>query len=240
MRTDGRSASELRKIRMVSGVNPYAEGSCQVSFGRTTVLCTATVEKEVPKWMEEGAATGGWITAEYGMLPRSTHTRTKREAAHGKQGGRTLEIQRLIGRALRQAVSLEALGQVTIRLDCDVLCADGGTRTAAVSGAWVALAQAIEWGKCEGVFATSLALTPVAAVSVGRVGGTALLDLCYSEDATAEFDLNVVANVRGELIEVQGTGERTALPVPGFLALVELAQQGISEIIAMQRAVVGA
>lgn len=219
---------------MQTGVSPYAEGSCEVAFGQTRVLCTATVENETPRWMKQGEETG-WITAEYGMLPRATHTRSKREAASGKQGGRTLEIQRLIGRALRQAVDLSAIKGLTVRLDCDVLCADGGTRTASISGAWVALARALERAHEAGIIATMPRMTHIAAISVGKVAGEILLDLDYAEDSHADFDLNVVLNEHGGIIEVQGTGEKGAISEDELGALLRNARKGIAEIIELQK-----
>ena len=235
-RSDGRAVDELRSITLATGVNPYAEGSCEVSFGNTRVLCTATVEQETPKWMEKGKETG-WITAEYGMLPRSTHQRQKREAASGKQGGRTQEIQRLIGRALRQAVDLKSISGLTIRLDCDVICADGGTRTASISGAWVALLQALENSVKKGILKEMPQLNHVAAVSAGRVNGNFCLDLNYEEDSSADFDLNVVCTGEGKIIEIQGTGEKGVIERAELDALIELAWGGISQIVEMQKEV---
>lgn len=218
---------------MRPGVSPYAEGSVEVSFGNTKVLVTASVEQETPRWMVPGS--GGWITAEYGMLPRSTHTRCRREAASGKQEGRTLEIQRLIGRALRAAVDLKKMDGITIRFDCDVIVADGGTRTAAISGAWVALAQAISWLQARGQ-AVDLELKQIAAVSVGVVGGTEVVDLCYDEDSTADFDLNLVFTDNGELIEIQGTAERMSIPLASLQRLLGAGLTSCKEIMEIQRA----
>ncbi len=234
-RADGRTPGEMREIKILTGVNEYAEGSCEISFGRTRVLCTATVEKETPRWMEPGSETG-WITAEYGMLPRATLVRTKREAATGKQGGRTLEIQRIIGRSLRQAVDLNLIKGITIRLDCDVISADGGTRTASISGAWIALAQAVNKAASAGLIAAMPPLAHVAAVSVGKLNGEFFLDLDYSEDSHADFDLNVVLNEGGDIIEIQGTAEKGVLRMPEFDAVLKLAQKGITQIIARQKA----
>jgi len=233
MRRDGRAANALRSISFKSNVNPYAEGSCEVSFGGTKVLCTASLEAEAPRWIEKMGM--GWVTAEYGMLPRSTHTRMRREAASGKQGGRTMEIQRLIGRALRAAVPLECLGEVTIRLDCDVIYADGGTRTAAICGGWVALYQAIDWGKKEKLIPDELEVTHIAAVSVGKVGGEHLVDLCYEEDSQAEFDLNLVFNGNGELIEIQGTAEQGTLGIEELTQLLGSGNVAAKEIVVKQR-----
>ena len=224
MRVDGRSSLELRQVSIVRGVNPYAEGSAEVSFGKTKLLITATVEREVPPWMAKDPQAGGWLTAEYGMLPRSTHTRNKREAASGKQGGRTLEIQRLIGRALRAAVDLKQLPGLTLRFDCDVICADGGTRTAAITGSWVALYDAIAWAKAKGLVGPECTVNRVAAISLGIVNSELLVDLCYEEDSQADFDLNVVVDDKQRLIEVQGTAERQPL---SQLQMNELIMRGI-------------
>jgi len=232
-RRDGRGIDELRKVQFIPDVNPYAEGSVEVCFGQTKLLCTASIEEEIPRWMEPDS--GGWITAEYGMLPRSTHTRMKREAAAGKQGGRTLEIQRLIGRALRRAIDLKALGGITIRLDCDVVVADGGTRTAAISGGWVALNLALNKAKAKGVVPAELALTHIAAVSVGKVSGELCLDLCYDEDANAQFDLNLVFDERNDIIEVQGTAEQGVINVGELNELITLGQLGARQIIEAQK-----
>jgi len=208
MRTQGRGERELRTITLEAGSSKYAEGSCLARFGDTQVLCTASIEDRVPPHVLGTGA--GWVTAEYGMLPRSTHGRMRREAATGKQGGRTLEIQRLIGRALRASIDLKALGQRTITLDCDVLQADGGTRTAAVTGAWVALSLAVRTLQKGGKLKAEPMIRSVAAVSVGVKGGVALLDLDYDEDSTADVDMNVVATGDGKLVEVQGTAEGQA------------------------------
>ncbi len=233
MRHDGRRADELRPVRIERGFTEYAEGSVLVSFGRTRVLCTASVEESVPPFLK---GTGqGWVTAEYGMLPRATHTRTPREAAKGKQGGRTLEIQRLIGRSLRAVVDLAALGERQVVLDCDVLQADGGTRTAAITGAWVALADACEALVARGVLSASPVRDQVAAVSVGLVGGEALLDLDYAEDSTCDTDMNVVMTGAGGFVELQGTAEHGAFDRGALEALLALAEKGIGELLAAQR-----
>jgi len=234
-RPDGRKPDELRPLTITAGVNPYAEGSARVECGRTTLLITASVEKEVPKWMPKD--TGGWITAEYGMLPRSTHTRNKREAAQGKQSGRTLEIQRLIGRALRSAISLDALPGLTIRLDCDVICADGGTRTAAISGGWVALYQAMQWAKSQQLIPGDFPVRQVAAISVGVVGGQALVDLCYEEDSGADFDMNLVFDEELRLVEIQGTAEKDPVSGKTLTSLLSLGERAGKEIMELQRAV---
>ena len=220
MRKD-RSAAELRAISIVPDFTAYAEGSVLCCFGETRVLCTATAEEKVPSHVKGSGR--GWITAEYGMLPRATHTRTDREAARGKQSGRTQEIQRLIGRSLRASVDLPAMGERQVMIDCDVLQADGGTRTAAITGAYVALALALRRMRKEKAMRP-----PVAAVSVGIVAGELRLDLDYDEDSTAEVDMNVVGNAAGELLEVQGTAERKNFTPAQLTAMVALAQQGIA------------
>lgn len=221
---------------MIPGVSPYAEGSCEVSFGATKVLCTASVEKEVPRWLlEEGR---GWITAEYGMLPRSTHTRSRREASRGKQGGRTLEIQRLIGRALRRSVDLSQLSGLTIQVDCDVIVADGGTRTAAISGGWVAVQQAVAWARSQGLVEGAVEVAPVSAISVGIVGGSPVVDLCYEQDSSADFDCNLVFGAGGSLIEVQGTAEQDEISVEQLTELISMGQNAAREITEIQQAAV--
>ena len=235
MRRSGRGANELRPIEIVPNFLAHAEGSALVSFGNTKVIVAASVEERVPPHL---AGTGrGWVTAEYGMLPRSTHTRSAREAARGKQGGRTLEIQRLIGRSLRAAVNLDRLGPLTITLDCDVIQADGGTRTAAITGAWVALVQATRRLKEEGRIRKDPILRQVAAVSVGIVEGEALLDLDYVEDASAEVDLNLVASAEGEIIEVQGTAEEKPFTRAQLDAMLERGLSGIARLVEVQRSV---
>ncbi|MCC6953429.1 MAG: ribonuclease PH [Deltaproteobacteria bacterium] len=233
MRADQRASHSMRPVRIQCGVSPYAEGSADVSFGNTRVLVTASVEREVPDWLK--ARQEGWITAEYGMLPRSTHTRNRREASAGKQSGRTLEIQRFIGRALRAAIDLRSIGPVTIRLDCDVLCADGGTRTAAASGAWVALAQALEYLERERLVSGRVPIKQVAAVSVGRIGSEYLLDLAYEEDSRADFDLNLVFSEDGEIVEIQGTAERKNFRRDELAPLIDLAYSGVEVIFSAQR-----
>lgn len=232
-RPDGRSPEQHRPFSITPAVSPYAEGSAEVRAGNTVVLVTCSIEQEVPPWMKPGS--GGWMTAEYGMLPRSTHTRNKREAASGKQSGRTLEIQRLIGRALRAAVSLQSLPPVTLRFDCDVLCADGGTRTAAISGAWVALAQAGDWMHRQGIVSTPIPLTQVAALSAGFVQGRPCVDLAYDEDSRADFDLNLVVDDEQRIIEIQGTAERAPYPFAQIQALIELTIPAIRSIMTVQR-----
>jgi ribonuclease PH len=235
MRPSKRAPDELRPVRLTRGFTHYAAGSVLVEFGATRVLCTASVEERVPPFLR--GAGKGWVTAEYGMLPGATHERTAREAARGKQGGRTLEIQRLVGRALRAALDLPALGERTITLDCDVLQADGGTRTAAITGAWVALHDALTGLTADGLLTGWPLKEQVAAVSVGIYQGTPVLDLDYAEDSAAETDMNVVMNATGGLIEVQGTAEGAAFSRAELDALLDLASAGIGRLIAAQRAV---
>jgi ribonuclease PH len=231
-RPSGRAPDEMRRIVLEPGVAKYAEGSCLARFGDTHVLCTATVEEKVPPFLRNTG--GGWITAEYGMLPRSTHTRTDREASRGRQTGRTQEIQRLIGRSLRAVVDLKALGERTITIDCDVLQADGGTRTASVTGGFVALAEACEQLVQRGLIAASPLHGQVAAVSVGIVAGVPVLDLDYAEDSQAETDMNVVMNNGGAFVEIQGTAEGHAFRRHELDALLNLAAHGIGELFALQ------
>jgi len=235
MRANGRAAQQLRPVNLTRRYTRHAEGSVLVCFGDTQVLCTASVEERVPGFLK--GAGKGWVTAEYGMLPRATHTRSDREASRGKQGGRTLEIQRLIGRSLRAVVDMQALGERTITLDCDVLQADGGTRTASITGAYVALKDAVESLRARQLIKTDPVYGAVAAVSVGIVGGEPVLDLDYSEDSQAETDMNVVMNDAGAFIEVQGTAEGHAFHRHELDALLKLAEQGIAELIRKQREV---
>ncbi|MCC5867613.1 MAG: ribonuclease PH [Gammaproteobacteria bacterium] len=233
MRPSGRAADELRLVRLTPGFTSHAEGSVLAQFGDTRVLCTASVEERTPPWLR---GTGqGWVTAEYGMLPRSTHTRNAREAVRGSQGGRTQEIQRLIGRSLRAAVDLRALGERTVTLDCDVLQADGGTRTAAISGAYVALRLAVAGLLGAGRLKTDPVHGQIAAISVGIFSGQPVLDLDYAEDAAAETDMNVVMNEAGGFIEVQGTAEGHALRRDELDALLDLAILGIRGVMTAQR-----
>jgi ribonuclease PH len=225
MRTNGRGERDLRKIVLEPGVSKHAEGSCLARFGDTHVLCTASIDDKVPPHVYGTGA--GWVTAEYGMLPRSTHDRMQREAARGKQGGRTLEIQRLVGRALRAAVDLRALGARTVTLDCDVIQADGGTRTAAITGSYVALVQALRVIQRQKKLSGDPLRRSVAAVSVGIVKGQVCLDLDYGEDSTAEVDLNVVATGEGQLVEVQGTAEGKPFPRADLDRMLEVALEGI-------------
>jgi ribonuclease PH len=232
VRPSGRAPDELRRVSFARRHAKHAEGAVLVEFGDTQVLCTASVEATVPQFLRGRAQ--GWITAEYGMLPRATHTRTAREAARGRQSGRTQEIQRLIGRSLRAVADLKALGERTITLDCDVLQADGGTRTAAITGGFVALWQACEQLVRRRLIAASPLHGQVAAVSVGIVGGTAVLDLDYAEDSQAETDMNVVMNNGGAFVEVQGTAEGHAFRRHELDALLNLAASGIAELFALQ------
>ncbi|KAB7702725.1 ribonuclease PH [Plesiomonas shigelloides] len=234
MRPANRLASQVRPITLTRNFTKHAEGSVLVAFGETKVLCTATVEEGVPRFLKGKGQ--GWVTAEYGMLPRSTHTRNQREAAKGKQSGRTMEIQRLIARALRAAVDLTALGEYTITLDCDVIQADGGTRTASISGACVALADALNALVAKGALKANPMKGMVAAVSVGIVDGEALCDLEYVEDSAAETDMNVVMMEDGRMIEVQGTAEGEPFSHEELLSLLALAKAGIADIIAAQKA----
>jgi len=238
MRPSGRLQNQMREVRFEPGYTRHAEGSVLVEFGLTRLLCTASVENRVPPWLRGNG--GGWVTAEYGMLPRSTNTRVAREAARGKQSGRTQEIQRLIGRSLRAVVDLDALGERTVTLDCDVIQADGGTRTAAISGAYVALALAMRRLETERKLKKNPLHGQVAAVSVGIYGGTPVLDLDYAEDSDAETDMNVVMNDAGHFVEVQGTAEGHAFTEDEFAAMLALAKQGIADIIAAQSAVLTA
>ncbi|MFO7304565.1 MAG: ribonuclease PH [Gammaproteobacteria bacterium] len=231
-RPSGRAADELRPVKITRHFTKYAEGSVLIECGDTRVLCTASVEDGVPAFLRNTGQ--GWVTAEYGMLPRSTHTRSKREAAAGKQGGRTLEIQRLIGRALRAVVDLQALGERTITLDCDVLQADGGTRTAAITGSYVALSDAITTLMKRGVLEENPIHGQVAAVSVGIWSGIPVLDLDYAEDSEAETDMNVVMNSGGAFIELQGTAEGHAFRREELDELLNLAANGIGQLLAKQ------
>ncbi|MBR9909900.1 MAG: ribonuclease PH [Gammaproteobacteria bacterium] len=234
-RPSARSADSLREIRITRNYICHAEGSVLVEFGNTKVICTASVEDGVPRFMRgEGR---GWVTAEYGMLPRSTGSRMDREAARGKQGGRTVEIQRLIGRSLRAAVNMEALGENTIKLDCDVIQADGGTRTAAITGACVALADAIEYLRRQDRIKGEPLQRMIASVSVGICEGVPVLDLDYIEDSSAETDMNIVMADDGGIIEIQGTAEREPFSEQEFAAMLVLAKQGIAELHQIQREV---
>ncbi|MFZ9542582.1 MAG: ribonuclease PH [Candidatus Nanopelagicaceae bacterium] len=234
-RVDGRSPDQLRPITFTRGWLDHAEGSVLVEFGKTRVLCAASFTPGVPRWLVGKGQ--GWVTSEYSMLPRSTHTRSDRESVKGKLGGRTQEISRLIGRSLRAVVDMKGLGENTIVLDCDVLQADGGTRTAAITGAYVAIADAITWAKKAGHLAESAQALKgsVAAVSVGIINGTPMLDLCYTEDVTAETDMNVVCTGTGEFIEVQGTAEGAPFDRALLDNLLNLAVKGCADLTALQR-----
>jgi ribonuclease PH len=236
-RSGERAADAMRLVRITRGYTIHAEGSVLVEFGHTRVLCTASVEEKVPGHKKGSGE--GWVTAEYGMLPRATHTRGDREAARGKQSGRTQEIQRLIGRSMRAVFDFGKLGERTIHLDCDVLQADGGTRTAAITGAFVAAQDAVNWLMREGKLKASPITDHVAAVSVGIVQGTPLLDLEYTEDSACDTDMNVVMTGAGSFVEVQGTAEGAAFTRKEMDALLALATKGISELIEHQRAALG-
>ena len=231
-RSAGRGADQLRPVRITRGFTIHAEGSVLIEFGQTRVLCTASVEDKVPP--HKRGSGEGWVTAEYGMLPRATHTRGDREAARGKQSGRTQEIQRLIGRSLRAGFDLKALGERTLHLDCDVLQADGGTRTAAITGAFVAAQDAVNLLLAQGKLAASPITGPVAAISVGIVQGTPLLDLEYIEDVACDTDMNVVMTGAGHFVEVQGTAEGVAFTRAEMDRLLQLAEKGIAELVSLQ------
>ncbi|MFZ5731939.1 MAG: ribonuclease PH [Pseudomonadota bacterium] len=239
MRPSRRAPDELRSVSLERGVVKYAEGSCLVKFGDTHVLVTATLEERLPPWLKGQGR--GWVTAEYGMLPRATLERTRREASAGKQGGRTVEIQRLIGRSLRSTVNLEALGERQITVDCDVLQADGGTRTASITGAWVALADCLNWMKSRNMVRNpnEVLRDNVAAISCGIYNGTPVLDLDYAEDSEAETDANFVMTGDGRIVEVQGTAEKTPFTQDEFLALMALAKKGVGRLVELQKIAVG-
>ena len=237
VRTQGRAADALRPVSITRAFTMHAEGSVLITFGDTKVLCTASVEEKVPP--HKRGSGEGWVTAEYGMLPRATHTRSDREAARGKQSGRTQEIQRLIGRSLRCVFDLKALGERTISLDCDVIQADGGTRTAAITGAFVAAHDAVSWLIAQKKISASPIRQFVAAISVGLVEGTPLLDLEYVEDSACDTDMNVVMTAGGGFVEVQGTAEGAAFSRDQMNSLLGLAEKGISELVAAQRKALG-
>ena len=238
-RADGRRADQLRPIRFQNGIAPNASGSTLIEWGNTRVICAVMIEESVPRWMKEQNVTGGWVTAEYSMLPYSTEQRKQRDSTRGKVDGRTQEIQRLIGRSMRAAVDLEKLGPRTIWIDCDVLQADGGTRTASISGAYVALSLAIRKLMGAGKLAENPVLHGVAAVSVGICDGRALLDLCYTEDAGAAVDFNLVMNSDGEFIELQGSGEEATFSEDQLAQLMKLGKQGVRELLELQRRALG-
>ena len=233
MRPSRRQPDELRPVSLERGVVKYAEGSCFVKFGDTHVLVTATLEDRLPPWLKGQAR--GWITAEYGMLPRATLERTRREASAGKQNGRTVEIQRLIGRSLRSVVDLKALGERQITIDCDVIQADGGTRTAAITGAWVALHDCLKWMQARDMIREGALRDHVAAVSCGLYRGVPVLDLDYTEDSSADADANFVMTGSGGIVEVQGTAETVPFSQEGFDQLMMLAKKGITELISLQK-----
>ncbi len=233
MRPSKRAADELRPVTLERRVSKHAEGSCLVKFGDTHVLCTASLEERVPPWLR--GQNRGWVTAEYGMLPRATGERMRREASAGKQSGRTQEIQRLIGRSLRAVVDLEALGERQISVDCDVIQADGGTRTASITGAWVALNDCIEWMRARDMITKPVLKDHVAAISCGIYSGKPVLDLDYLEDSDADTDANFVMTGSGGLVEIQGTAEGTPFSVDEFNQLLELAQGGIGRLVDLQK-----
>jgi ribonuclease PH len=233
MRPSGRKPDELRAVSFERGFTRHAEGSCLVRFGETHVLCTASLEERVPPWLKGGGK--GWVTAEYGMLPRATHERTRREAASGKQSGRTQEIQRLVGRSLRAVVDLVALGERQITLDCDVLQADGGTRTAAITGSWVALFDCLKWMEQRAMFRQWPLKDHVAAISCGIHGGVPVLDLDYPEDSSAGTDANFVMTGTGGIVEIQGTAEGEPFSEATLHELLALARKGIGELVAKQK-----
>jgi ribonuclease PH len=233
MRPSKRAPDELRPVALERAVARYAEGSCLVSFGNTKVLCTASLEEKGPPWLRGSGK--GWVTAEYAMLPRATHERTRREVVSGRPSGRTQEIQRLIGRSLRAVVNLPAIGERQIVIDCDVLQADGGTRTASITGAWVALHDCFAWMQSRSIISVNPLREPVAAVSCGIYRGTPLLDLDYAEDSAAETDANFVITGSGGLVEVQGTAEGKPFSEDEFLNLLRLARSGIDRLVALQK-----
>jgi ribonuclease PH len=232
-RSHDRAIDQLRSVSMEPGFSPYAEGSCLIKCGNTHVLCCASIEERVPPFLRNSGK--GWVTAEYGMLPRSTHTRTDREATRGKQSGRTQEIQRLIGRALRAVTDLEALGERQIKIDCDVLQADGGTRTASITGAWVALSLACEKLLLAGSISRSPLTDQVAAISCGILEGTPILDLDYNEDSTAETDANFILTADGGVVEIQMTAEETPFRRDEMNAMFDLAEKGVAQLAELQR-----
>jgi ribonuclease PH len=239
LRADGRHPGQLRNVRFQHHIAPHATGSTLIEWGETRVICGVTVEETVPKWMKDQNVTGGWITAEYSMLPYSTLQRKQRDISKGKIDGRSQEIQRLIGRSLRAAIDLEKVGPRTIWVDCDVLQADGGTRTAAITGACVALSLAVRKLTAEGKLTANPLLNPVAAVSAGIVQGRAMLDLCYSEDVAAAVDMNVVMNGAGEFVEIQGNGEESTFSETHLNELLGLCKQGIRQLIDLQNRALG-
>jgi ribonuclease PH len=236
MRPSKRAPDAMRPVSLERGVVRYAEGSCLVKFGHTHVLVTASLEEKVPPWMKGKG--NGWVTAEYGMLPRATHERSKREAASGKQGGRSLEIQRLVGRALRSVIDLPAMGEKQIIVDCDVVQADGGTRTAAITGAWVAMHECFAWMKARNMIFKNPLKDHLVAVSCGIHGGVPVLDLDYDEDSTAHTDANFVLSGAGKIVEIQATAEREPFDDAALAAMLALARKGCAELVAAQKAVI--
>lgn len=237
LREDARNTNELRQIKVTKDFNIYAEGSVLMEFGNTKVICTASVSEKVPPFLKNQGK--GWLTAEYSMLPRATGERNTREAAKGKLSGRTMEIQRLIGRALRAAIDLDKLDERTITIDCDVIQADGGTRTTSISGGFIALALAMKKLLKEGIIKENPIISNVAAISVGIVNNTPMLDLKYSEDSIAEVDMNIIMNGKGEFVEVQGTGEEATYTRAQLNQLIDLAEEGIKDIIEIQNKIIG-
>ncbi|VVT30720.1 ribonuclease PH [Rhizobium sp. EC-SD404] len=239
MRPSGRKPDQMRAVSFERNFSKHAEGSCLVKFGDTHVLCTASLEERVPPWLRNAGR--GWVTAEYGMLPRATGERMRREAASGKQGGRTVEIQRLIGRSLRAVVNLEALGERQISIDCDVIQADGGTRTASITGAWVALHDCLKWMEARSMVKTDRVLKDhVAAVSCGIFASQPVIDLDYLEDSAADTDANFVMTASGGIVEIQGTAEKDPFSQDEFQTLMSLARAGIDDLVGMQKAAIGA
>jgi ribonuclease PH len=237
MRPSRRQVDELRAVSLERSVVKYAEGSCFVKFGDTHVLVTASLEERLPPWLKGQGR--GWVTAEYGMLPRATSERTRREASAGKQGGRTVEIQRLIGRSLRSVVDLAALGERQITIDCDVIQADGGTRTASITGAWVALSDCLAWMKARDMLRAPVLRDHIAAISCGVFKGTAVLDLDYAEDSEADTDANFVMTGSGNIVEIQATAEKDPFSEDQFLVLLALARKGIEKLVSLQKMAVG-
>jgi ribonuclease PH len=237
MRPSRRQVDELRAVSLERSVVKYAEGSCFVKFGDTHVLVTASLEERLPPWLKGQGR--GWVTAEYGMLPRATSERTRREASAGKQGGRTVEIQRLIGRSLRSVTDLQALGERQITIDCDVIQADGGTRTASITGAWVALSDCLTWMKARDMLRADVLRDHIAAVSCGVYNNTAVLDLDYAEDSEADTDANFVMTGSGNIVEIQATAEKTPFSEDQFQVLLALARKGIEKLVSLQKMAVG-
>jgi len=233
MRTDGRKPDQMRKVKIKRNVMKFAEGSCMIEIGNTKVICSASIENKVPPFLRDSGS--GWITAEYGMLPRSCQTRIHRESSRGRQSGRTMEIQRLIGRSLRSVVELKGLGERSVWMDCDVIQADGGTRTASITGSFIALIDALSTLKKQDIIKGLLVKDYVAAVSVGIIDGTFSLDLDYNEDSKAEVDMNVVMTGKGRLVELQGTAEKTPFTKKDLDRLILLAEKGIKDLVAIQR-----